>query len=707
MMNNAIAADGNERIGHRMSRTRQDRSRRPAGRKPGLIGRAVRGVFRLIWAFTWRLTAVAVLMVAGATGYYYLGLPAADDMFDGRAMGSVTLQDRDGNTFAWRGEQYGGHLRAEEVSPHLVHAVIAAEDRRYYSHIGIDPRGIARAMYANWKAGGLVQGGSTLTQQVAKNVFLDARKTIERKIKEIPMALALEMKYTKEQILTIYLNRVYLGAGTYGFEAASQRYFGKSARVLSPAEAAMLAGLLKAPSRWAPTRDLATSQGRASVVIRLMEEQGYLTQSQTIQALANPAQLSTAAAARAGGAFADWIMERGGEDQFLDLLKAEDVEITTTFDPRVQKTAEDALADVFERKVRKGSEAQAAIVVMTYDGAVRAMVGGRERGAYQFNRATQALRQTGSAFKPVVYAAGLLAGLNPLDEMDDAPIRIGDWSPSNYTDRYLGPVTLQEALEKSINTVAVRVSEHAGRDQVRRLAYQLGLTTPIAPGPAVALGTSEARLIEMVALYATIANGGRRVDPYGMYEMRLRGDDVPIDRGPDAPGPLVLDPKVAGLLTHMMQGVVENGTGTRAKLEGWQVAGKTGTTQKARDAWFIGFTSEYVVGVWMGYDDNRPLTGVTGGGLPAEIWHEVMARLHQGLEPKPLNAVAPEPRIVLAPEPGADGGPGPQPEFRAPDRTGTDDTVVDQVLKDVVRSLGGETEGDGRNRFEGEAGNDR
>ena len=655
---------------------RAKKSKRPAKvAKPGLIGRAVRGLIRLFWAVTWRMAAIVALVVAGATTYYYAQLPASQQLFDGRGTGSVTLRDDAGRIFAWRGEQYGGELRVSEVSPHLVNAVIAAEDKRYYSHFGLDPRGIARALWVNFRAGRLVQGGSTLTQQVAKNVFLTATRTLERKLKEVPMALALELKYSKEEILSVYLNRVYLGAGTYGFEAASQRYFGKSARVLTPAQAAMLAGLLRAPSRYAPTRDLSRAQGRASVIVRLMEQQGYLTQAETIDALANPAALSQAAAARAGGAFADWVMDEGGQDRFLDLLKAADIEIQTTFDPKIQAMAEAALADVFERKVREGSEAQAAIVVMSYDGAVRAMVGGREKGPSQFNRATQALRQTGSAFKPIVYAAGLSAGMAPLEVIEDRPLRIGNWSPQNYGGGYAGPVTLRTALAKSINTVAVRVSERAGRDNVRSLARRMGLTTPLAPGPALALGTSEARLVEMTGIFATIANGGLAAEPHGVRAIQLRGDTRPIDARRAGNGPRVLSEETAGLLTHMMQAVVQDGTGRRARLNGWQVAGKTGTTQKARDAWFIGYTADYVAGVWMGYDDNRPLTGVTGGGLPAEIWREVMERIHKGRTPRPLNAIRPqEPAVVVAPQAR---------------EVSSEDTVIESIFRDVVRGLGG------------------
>ena len=605
----------------------------------GTIGRGVRfvvkGAARLIFGFLWRVALVACIIMAGATGYYYLTLPESGALFDGRGAGSVTLLDKDGSVFAWRGEQYGGELRASEVSPHLVHAVISAEDKRFYSHFGVDPRGIMRAMVTNIRAGRLVQGGSTLTQQVAKNVFLSAERSLERKLKELPMALALEMKYSKNEILSIYLNRVYLGAGTYGFEAASQRYFGKSARGLSPAEAAMLAGLLRAPSRYAPTNNLERAQGRASVIIRLMNEEGYLSDAQMIDALTSPARLSEAAAARAGGYFADWVMETA--PPFLSDDTTEDVLIATTFDPRIQAAAEAGVARVFENKVREDSVAQAAVVVMSRDGAVRAMVGGRDKGVGQFNRAIQAKRQTGSAFKPIVYAAGLEAGMLPGDYVEDAPIRIKNWSPSNYDNSFRGPVTLTEALAKSINTVAVRVSEQAGRERVRNLARAMGITTELAPGPAIALGTSETTVIDMAAVYATIANDGRRAAPYGIRSIRIRGDETDLLGRDETRGVAVMTPETARRLTYMMTQVVEAGTGRRARLPGWQVAGKTGTTQAARDAWFIGFTADYVAAVWMGNDDNTPLTGVTGGGLPAEIWREVMIGVHKGLPPKPLN----------------------------------------------------------------------
>ncbi len=649
---------------------------------PGAVGRAVRlvltGSLRLIWRIIWPIALAGSMVLAAATLFYYSTLPEPDQLFDGRGTGSVTLMDKDSNVFAWRGEQYGGELRADDVSPHLIHAVIAVEDKRYWDHFGIDPRGIARAMRANIQAGRLVQGGSTLTQQVAKNVFLTAERSFERKLKEVPMALALEFKYTKDEILSIYLNRVYLGAGTYGFEAAARRYFGKSARGLNPAEAAMLAGLLRAPSRYAPTAGLERSQGRANVIIRLMEEQGYLTEKQTLDALSSPARLSTAAAARAGGAFADWVMETA--PSYLTEDTTEDVTIETTFDPRAQRAAENAVAAIFESKVKEGSKAQAAVVVMDHDGAVRAMVGGHGDGTAQFNRATQAKRQTGSAFKPIVYAAALESGMSPNDIIVDEPVRIKNWSPRNYTGRYEGAMTLTEALAQSINTVAVRVSERTGQDKVRKLAAEMGVTTALAPGPAIALGTSETTLIDMTGVYATIANRGERAIPYGVRSITLRGDAAPLLNHEDGGAVQVISEQSAGELAYMMRAVVEEGTGRRARVPGWQVAGKTGTTQAARDAWFIGYTADYVVGVWMGNDDNSPLTGVTGGGLPADIWQEVVVRLEDGRKPRPIYTREPGPGPVAINTEGALGA-------KSSDAGG--DSIVQTIFKDVLRSLSG------------------
>ncbi|MAS45109.1 MAG: glycosyl transferase [Rhodobacteraceae bacterium] len=664
----------------------------------GWIDRAARGLVLFIARWTWLVgsrLALGLLLVLGVSvAWFYQSLPPASDLLDGRARGSVTLVDRDGEVFAWRGDQFGGALRATEMSPHLIHAVIATEDRRYFDHWGVDPIGLARAMAANLAAGRLVQGGSTLTQQTAKNVFLTSERSVERKLKELPMAMAMELKYTKDEILSVYLNRVYLGAGAYGFEAASQRYFGKSARQVNPAEAAMLAGLLKAPSRYAPTSDLQQSRARASLIVGLMEDQDYLTAEQAAQARAHPAALSKAAEDRAGGGFADWLMTSG--PGWLTRDTTEDVIIRTTFDRRAQRIAEAALARVFEEKVREGSDAQAAVVVMTPDGAVRAVVGGRDVSGTggQFNRATQALRQTGSAFKPIVYAAALEAGRSPADRVRDEPITIKGWTPQNYRNERFGPMTLTDALARSVNTVAVRTAVETGLPKVRDMARAMGVTSPLAPGPAIALGTSEATLLDMTGVYATIADHGKRAEPYGIEQVTLRGDDMPLMTHAKGSGLTAMSERTARRLTGMMSQVIERGTGRRASLGERPAAGKTGTTQAARDAWFIGFTADYVTGVWMGYDDNTPLSGVTGGGLPAEIWREVMLDLHVNLPVRPLDMEAP------ADASGAGSGPiasrgdddGPAAIRDAADSVGN---AVGGLLAGVARLFGGSGGGGG------------
>ncbi len=683
----------------RKTATRRSRKAQPTRKRHPLIAwpMALLGwVFGLVWRLTWRAGMVISLILALTIGYFALTMPAADTLLDARSRGSVTLLDRNNEVYAWRGEQFGGQITADTVSPHLKNAIIATEDKRFFRHFGVSPRGIAGAVRINLREGrGPLEGhgGSTITQQTAKLLCLGVpydpsdgmteaeyeadcrRTTIQRKVKEAVFALAMELRYSKDEILTIYLNRAYLGAGSRGFEAAAQRYFGKSANEVSPAESAMLAGLLVAPSRFAPTANLERSQNRARVIVGLMEDQGYLTAQEAELARNTPAQLSAAAEARAGGYFADWVMDVG--PAFLTRETTEDVIIRTTFDQRIQDAAEDALQFVFDTKVREGSEAQAAIVVMSADGAVRAMVGGRKfRGvAGQFNRAIQAKRQTGSAFKPFVYATALDLGFSPNDLILDAPLTIdipgsGPWSPRNYTGDYYGEVTLTWALANSLNTPAVRLSENVGRDNVRNIAAQFGIASELAAGPALALGASESTLLEMTGAYAGILNGGSAVEPYGLTELRLKGDDTALIGQEGGMRERVISPMAAEQLVYMMNQVIVNGTGGRAALSDRQSAGKTGTTQAARDAWFIGFTADYVAGVWMGYDDNTPLTGVTGGGLPAEIWRETMVRVHDGLPPKPLPMRSPEP-----PRQVAESRPPPQISG-----SGTAERIINDVL---------------------------
>ena len=641
-----------------------------------LVGGLLRGVLRVTWWITWRVTAIVALVVGTLVAITYSSLPEYQTLMDGRAKGSVTLLDHGGEVFAWRGDQFGGVVTADTVSPHLKNAVIATEDRRFYLHPGVDPIGIASAIRINLNEGrGPLQGngGSTITQQTAKllcfgnaydeseweseaDYIADCRRTsLSRKAREAIYAMAMEAKYTKDQILSVYLNRAYLGGGAYGAEAAAQRYFGKSAANLNPAEGAMIAGLLTAPSTLAPTANLERSRNRASVVVGLMRRQGYLTDQEAALALANPAELSEAAERQAGGYFADWVMASGPE--FFTRDTTEDVIIRTTLDQRIQRAAEDALTYIFDEKVREGSKAQAAIVVMSADGAVRAMVGGRKTKVVgAFNRATQAKRQTGSAFKPFVYATAVELGYSYDSVVVDEPYCIdipgsGRWCPENYTRNYKGRVTLTDALAQSLNIPAVKISESVGRDLVRKVASDFGIDSDLAAGPALALGASESTLLEMTGAYAGILNGGSSVTPYGLVELKLLGESEPLMGTGGGIGERVIQESAAQELIYMMTKVIEGGTGSRARLPGREAAGKTGTTQAARDAWFLGFTADYVAGVWMGYDDNTPLKGVTGGGLPAEIWQETMVRVHEGIDPKPLPMLRPQPRPAPTPAP--------------------------------------------------------
>lgn len=693
--------------------TRAKATRRPArskARRGGISGFFIgllRGVFRLLFRVTIFAVTVSAITLAAAVWYVASGLPDHQAIVDGRAKGSITLLDRDGNVFATRGDQFGGVVTAQSVSPHLRNAVVATEDRRFYRHFGVSPRGIASAVRINLSEGrGPLSGhgGSTITQQTAKLLCLgveydpadwkseadyvaDCRRgSLQRKAYEALYALAMELRYSKDEILTIYLNRAYMGAGAYGAEAAAQRYFAKPAAVLSAPEAAMLAGLLTAPTRLAPTTNLKRAQDRAATVLRLMQEQGYLTEAEARHYQQNPAVLNEAQVNPDGGYFADWVIRSlgGGADREndgdtqrtsfdTDILRAleeaqRDRIIETTLDPRIQRAAAEAVDHIFAEKVSESSKAQVAVVVMSADGAVRGMVGGRDTGASGvFNRATQAVRQTGSAFKPFVYATALELGYSPLDTVMDEPFCMsipgsGQWCPENYARAYEGRVTLTDALKKSLNIPAVRISEAVGRDLVHRVAYDFGIESDLADTPALALGASEASLLEMTGAYAGFLNGGSAVQPYGI-------------KGQEGTGikERVISAQAAGQMVWMMEKVVSEGTARRAALPDRPVAGKTGTSQEARDAWFIGFTADYVAGVWMGYDDNTPLQNVTGGGLPAEIWHEVMVRVHAGLPPRQLPFVAPA-------EPARE--PEPTPEARP--RRGNPETLLQQVLRDIL-----------------------
>jgi len=568
----------------------------------------------------------AMLLVA----WYAYDLPRIEEIAAVNRRPSITLMAADGTLLTTYGEVYGETVRVADLPPYVPQAVLAVEDRRFYDHFGVDLLGLARAMLANVRAGRIVQGGSTITQQLAKNLFLTPERTIKRKVQEMLLALWLEHKFGKDQILSLYLNRVYFGAGTYGLDAAARHYFGKPATQVSLYEAAQLAGLLKAPSRYNPVRDRDQAHERTALVLRAMIESGFVSAAEAEQARVQ----KTAGRAIAGAQaryFADWIM--GQVASYVGRIDG-DLTVITTLNPYQQRVAEEELAAMLDGDGQKRRVGQGAVLILDPDGAVRAMVGGRDYGESQFNRVTQALRQPGSAFKPFVYLAGLEDGLLPDDKLLDAPLDIDGWTPKNYADRYYGEVTVREAFARSLNAATVRLSQRVGPERVAAAARRLGITSDIEAAPSIALGTSEVTLLELTGAYAVFANHGNGVWPYGVVEIRGPNGEILFRRRGDGPGRLV-QPRIVDRMTNLMHAVVAWGSGKGADPKR-PAAGKTGTSQDSRDAWFVGFTGELVAGVWLGNDDGTPTAGVTGGSLPAVLWRRVVARAVEGVSPRPL-----------------------------------------------------------------------
>ena len=574
------------------------------------------------WLLRWFATLLiwAVVAATAVVAYYAYDLPDVSNLAAVTRRPSVTLVGADGQSFASFGDLYYDAVPLKEMPPYLPKAVLATEDRRFYEHIGIDPLGMLRALIEDIRTGHIRQGGSTITQQLAKNVFLTPERTVKRKVQEILLALWLEHKFSKDQILAIYLNRVYLGAGTFGVEAAAHKYFGKSAREVSLYEAAVLAGLLKAPSRFNPAANPDLTADRATQVLLGMVDAGFLTPEGAVAAEKAREELKPASvAAWRGRYFADWAM-----DQVRDLLGYvdRDVVVVTTFDPLQPRIAEGVVASMLDKEGKKLDVSQGALVALAPDGAVRALVGGRDYRGSQFNRAVQALRQPGSAFKPFVYVAGLEAGYDADSVFNDAPISIADWHPNNYDDKYYGRVPLHEGLARSLNSVTAQLAEKVGVQHVVDVAHRLGITSELRPDLSLALGTSEVSLLELTAAYGGFANGGKGVWPYGILEIHDRDGRVLYHRTGSGPG-AVMTQQEASTMVQMMSEVIAYGTGKGAAI-GRPAAGKTGTTQDYRDAWFIGFTPDLIAGVWVGNDDGTPMKKVTGGRLPAHIWHDFM-----------------------------------------------------------------------------------
>ncbi len=573
-----------------------------------------------------------VLLAAGVLGYFALGLPDVDAVVaTTRRQPIVTVRDVQGNDIVRVGALYGDAVSVDDLPPALSAAVLAVEDRRFYTHSGLDARGFARAMLANLRAGSVVQGGSTITQQVAKNLFLTPERTVGRKIREALLALWLEQKFTKDQILTLYLNRVYLGSSTYGVEAAAQTYFGRSARDLSVYQSAMMAGLMKAPSRYNPKTDIKAARERTAIVLGVMVDAGYLTEDQAKTAERGGAVSIAKGFSGRGRYFADWVLAT--LDDLMGAIE-DDLIVHTTLDPSLQSAAEQRLSEALNGAAETRQAGQGAVLVLSPEGAVRAMVGGRNYETSQFNRAVQARRQPGSAFKPFVYLAGLEGGLVPTDMLEDAPINIDGWRPQNFSGTYEGPVSLEDALARSLNTVAVRVARKVGPAAIIATARRAGISASLANDLGLALGTSEVSLLELTAAYAPFANGGVAIVPYGIVDVVTTDGRFLYQRQGGGLG-RVADPGFIGMMNRMLARAITDGTGKNATLDR-PAAGKTGTSQDFRDAWFIGYTPDLVAGVWIGNDDGRGMKGVTGGGLPAQVWRDVMLSGHRGTPPTAL-----------------------------------------------------------------------
>ena len=608
--------------------------RKPAKRK-GRVWRLRRAAERHPYLFkAFRFSLLAVLwggiVLGGAVVYFISQVP--DPILatlDDRPP-NLTLLAADGTVLAERGLRRG-HVRLEKLPPYLINAVIATEDRRFYSHFGIDPIGLARAMVRNAIAGSVIEGGSTITQQLAKNLFLKPDRTIKRKLEELIYAIWLEQRFNKDEILELYLNRVYFGGGTYGVEAAARYYFDKSARSVTLPQAALLAGLLKAPSRYAPTNSVSLASTRLDDVLDKMVDAGFLSEEEARAAQSQPLGLRARDDVTGYPYAVDWVAE------ILPTLVGEpdgDLIVDTTIDAKIQRTAQSALRNKLDTEGAHLRIGEGAIVVLDRAGGVKALVGGRSYWTSPFDRALKGHRQPGSAFKPFVYLAALESGYTPDSVETDQPISVSGWVPKNYTNRYRGVVSLRQAMADSINTVAVKLAADVGLWRVTRTARRLGIQSKLHDNPSIALGTAEVTPIELTGAYVPFANGGYAVTPHIIARVR-NGEGAVLYRRKEHPQQVVALQYV-GAMNDMMNAGITRGTGAAAAIPLHVAAGKTGTSQASRDAWFVGYTAHYVAGIWVGNDDNAPMKKVTGGTVPAELWREIMLSAHETLEPRPL-----------------------------------------------------------------------
>jgi penicillin-binding protein 1A len=581
------------------------------------------GAVLAVWAI---IAAIGLVIWIGAH------LPPIQSLEIPKRPPSVLIVGAGGTTLATRGDMGGAAVMLRELPDYVPKAFIAIEDRRFYWHHGVDPLGILRALMHDVLRRGNAQGGSTITQQLAKNLFLTQERTVSRKLQEVALAFWLEHRFNKSQILELYLNRVYFGSGAYGVEAATQRYFGKSARQMTVAEAALLAGLVQSPSRLAPSHNPDGAERRARVVLADMADQNLIGEDAEKLALAHPARAVKPAGADSLNYVADWVMD--AVNDYVGRFD-QDIVVETSIDPALQGAAEHALDDALREKGEKFGISEGAIVAMTPDGIVRALVGGRSYAESQFNRAIAAKRQPGSAFKPFVYLTALEHGLTPETVRDDAPITVKGWKPENYEHEFMGPVTLTTALANSLNTVSVRLILEVGPSAVARTAYRLGIDSKLDPNPSLALGTSGVSPLELVSAYAPFANGGFAAVPHVIERIKGTDGSILYARATQALGRIV-DARYVAMMNSMLHETIASGTGRHADLPGWPAAGKTGTSQDYRDAWFVGYTSHMVTGIWLGNDDNSPTRKAVGGGLPVDVWSRFMRAAHQGVAPSAL-----------------------------------------------------------------------
>lgn len=611
----------------------------------------------------------AAIGVGGLFVVYTLVYPDPLSMRPKGAGPTIRIVGADGSNIAERGVSRA-YIPLDMLAPAAADAVVAIEDHRFFDHPGIDPIGMARAALVNLRSGRLAEGGSTITQQLVKNLFLNSDRTFARKAEEMVLALWMELRLSKRDILELYLNRVYFGGGAYGIEAAAQRYFGKSARALTLGESAVIAGLLKAPSRYAPSASPTQAIARGHVVIRRMEAAGFITREDAEAAMSTEIHFSPLMRrpGQADMAYAvDYVLDAASE---FELGDSGEIVIETTLDAELQRKTSHVVEAALDSRGVALAAGQAAVVLLAPDGGIRALVGGRSYADSQFNRAVRAHRQPGSAFKPIVYLTALERGLTPDSLMEDAPITAGRWSPRNENGRFIGPVTLRDALAQSINSVAVRLLLDAGTDAVISTARRLGMKSALRRDASLALGTSEVSLLDLTGAYAAFANGGYVNEPYVIRRIVTRDGQLLFQRI-DARSAPAIPPGSVAAMNDMLKAVVEGGTGRRAAIPGHVAAGKTGTSQDFRDAWFIGYTAHFTAGVWVGNDDGTRMNRVGGGTLPAEIWHEVMRTAHADREPRPL----PD-ETALSARPSAAG----RPDHRAQRIDDDDDDSIKQVL---------------------------